>query len=72
MLPGLLFIGTRSKVVLALFVFTYPLALLARAVLARLLSVSIGSEETLLRIEYARLLAQAESCPEDRVQHNQS
>jgi len=58
MLPGLLFIGTRSKAVLALFVLTYPLALVVRAVLARFLSARIGSEEVLLRREYERLLAE--------------
>lgn len=60
-LPGLLFIGTRSEAVLALFVLTYPLALVVRAILARILSAWIGSEEALLRIEYARLAAEAAS-----------
>ena len=60
LLPGLLFVGTRSKVVLAVLVATYPLVLVVRAILARILSSRIGSEEVLLRIEYARLIAQAE------------
>ena len=60
LLPGLLFIGTRSKVVLALFVATYPLVLVVRAILGRILSSWIGSEEILVRIEYVRLNPQAE------------
>jgi|GEM_PF-2827439 hypothetical protein len=65
-LPGLLFIGTRSKVVLALFVFTYPLALVVRAILARILSAWIGTEEALLRIEYSKLSAEADLVSAER------
>ena len=36
--PGLLFIWTRSRVVLAAFIATYPLLLLLRLFFARLLS----------------------------------
>ncbi len=55
LIPGLLFIGTRSRLVLALFIATYPLVFVIRALLARLLSALIGPEEVLVRNEYARL-----------------
>ena len=54
-LPGLFFVGTRSRLVLVLFVATYPLVFVLRAFLARLLSVLIGPEEVLVREEYERL-----------------
>jgi len=60
-LPGLMFVGTRSKIVLAIFAATYPLMLVLRAILGQLLSSRIGSEETLLRMEYQKLLTQFES-----------
>ena len=66
-LPGLVFVGTRSKLVLALFVATYPLVFVIRALLAQALSAWIGSEETMLRAEYGKLSSQAErslsDCP---------
>jgi len=55
LLPGLLFIGTRSRLVLALFVATYPLVFVIRAVLAQALSSWIGSEEIMLRMEYEKI-----------------
>lgn len=54
-LPGLLFIGTRSRLVLAVFVATYPLVFVIRAVLAQALSSCIGSEEIMLRMEYEKI-----------------
>jgi hypothetical protein len=54
-LPGLLFVGARSRLVLVLFVATYPLVFVLRALLARLLSALIGPEEVLVREEYERL-----------------
>ncbi len=56
LLPGILFIGTRSRTVLALFVATYPLMFVVRALLARGLSAWIGSEDVLVRNEYEKLL----------------
>lgn len=64
-LPGLLFIGTRSKVVLALFVATYPLVFVVRAVLAQALSAWIGSEEAMLRVEYEKLNSQSKAADSD-------
>ncbi len=61
LLPGLFFAGTRSRIVLAILVAAYPLMLVVRAVLNRLLSAWIGSEETLIRAEYQRLVAQSKS-----------
>ena len=55
LLPGLLFVGTRSRTVLILFIATYPLVFVLRALLARLLSALIGPEEILVREEYERL-----------------
>jgi len=54
-LPGSLFVGTRSRLVLVLFVATYPLVFVLRALLARLFSALIGPEEVLVREEYERL-----------------
>jgi len=54
-LPGLLFVGTRSRLVLVLFVATYPLVFVLRALLARLFSALVGPEEILVREEYERL-----------------
>ena len=55
LLPGLFFIGTRSRVVLALFIATYPILFVLRALIARFLSPLIGPEEILVRREYERL-----------------
>ena len=55
LLPGLLFIGTRSRLVLALFVAAYPVLFVLRALLARFFSALIGPEEILVRREYERL-----------------
>jgi hypothetical protein len=55
LLPGLFFVGTRSRLVLVLFVATYPLLFVLRALLARLFSALVGSEEILVREEYERL-----------------
>lgn len=55
--PGLLFVGTRSRLVLILFIAAYPLLFVVRAVLARLLAALIGPEEVLVRREYERLRA---------------
>jgi len=60
LVPGLFFVGTTSRLVLALFVATYPLLFVVRALLARLLSASIGPEEILVRRELERLRAQRE------------
>jgi hypothetical protein len=65
LVPGLFFIGTSSRVVLALFVVTYPLLFLVRALLARLLSAWIGPEEILIRREYERLRMQREDATGD-------
>ena len=63
-LPGLLFVGTRSRLVLVLFVATYPLVFVLRALLARLLSALIGPEEVLVREEYERLRERRpDDCP---------
>ncbi len=55
LLPGLAFIGTRSKLVLAVFVFAYPFVFVIRTVLARALSAWIGTEDILIRREVERL-----------------
>jgi len=55
LLPGLLFIGTRSRLVLTLLVATYPVLFVLRALLARFFSALIGPEEILVRREYERL-----------------
>ena len=55
LMPGLLFIGTRSRLVLSLFIASYPLIFVVRALLARLLLALIGPEEILVRNEYERL-----------------
>lgn len=55
--PGLLFIWTRSRVVLAAFIATYPLLLLLRLFFARLLSRLAEPEEILVRRAYERLRA---------------
>ncbi|MCK5247941.1 hypothetical protein KAR02_13635 [Candidatus Bipolaricaulota bacterium] len=65
-LPGLLFVGTRSRLVLALFVATYPLVFVIRALLAQALSAWIGSEETMLRAEYEKLSSQSAAPLPDR------
>lgn len=71
-LPGLLFVGTRSRLVLALFVATYPLVFVIRALLAQALSAWIGSEETMLRAEYEKLSSQSAAplpdCPSNEEQ----
>jgi len=55
LLPSVAFAATRSKLVLAVFVFAYPLAFVLRALLARALSAWIGSEDILIRREVERL-----------------
>ncbi len=55
LLPGLYFVGTRSRLVLILFIATYPLVFVLRALLARFLSALVGPEEILVREEYERL-----------------
>ncbi len=57
LIPGLFFIGTTSRLVLALFIASYPLLFLVRAILARLLSALLGPEEILVRREFERLRA---------------
>ena len=61
LLPGLFFIGTRSRVVLALFIATYPALFLLRALVARFVSALIGPEEILVRQEYERLRGQRQN-----------
>jgi hypothetical protein len=55
LVPGLLFSATRSKLVLAIFIATYPLVFVVRALLGRALSAWVGSEEILLRSELEKL-----------------
>jgi len=55
LIPSLLFVGTRSPVVLIVLVASYPLVFVLRAILARALSAWIGPEEILVRNEYERL-----------------
>ena len=60
LVPGLCFIGTRSRVVLAAFIATYPLVFVFRALLGRLLSALVGPEEILVREELERLRSRRE------------
>jgi hypothetical protein len=55
LIPGLLSIGTRSRVVLLLSIAIAPLLFVLQALLARWLPVLIGPEGILVRRQYERL-----------------
>ena len=77
LVPGLFFIGTRSSSVLFLWIASFPLVLVFRAILARMLSAWIGSREVLVRRELEQLTLDASSRAsqgprDDRSPHSQT